>query len=61
VEADLSKDFLEYLGEFEAIFETALDWEAGLFDEKNEGRKSRDTVPLNLTYTNWIRFSSHYL
>jgi hypothetical protein len=39
------------LGEFEAIFETALAHESGpyggLFDEKNRGRKSRDTVPLN--------------
>jgi hypothetical protein len=40
-----------YLGEFEAEFKKALARESGaqvvLFDEKNEGRKSRDTVPLN--------------
>jgi hypothetical protein len=38
-------------GEFEAGFEKALVRESGaqgvLFDEKTEGRKSRDTVPLN--------------
>jgi hypothetical protein len=41
-----------YLGEFEAEFKKALARESGsqgvLFDEKKtEGRKSRDTVPLN--------------
>jgi hypothetical protein len=40
-----------YLGEFEAEFKMALDRESGaqevLFDEKTEGRKSRDTVPLS--------------
>jgi hypothetical protein len=41
-----------YLGEFEAEFKNALARESGaqgvLFDEKKtEGRKSRDTVPLN--------------
>jgi hypothetical protein len=39
-----------YLGEFEAEFKRALGRESGaqgvLFDEKTEGRKSRDTVPL---------------
>jgi hypothetical protein len=39
-----------YLGEFEAEFKKALARESGaqrvLFDEKTEGRKSRDTVPL---------------
>jgi hypothetical protein len=38
-----------YLGEFEAEFKKALARESGaqgvLFDEKSEGRKSRDTVP----------------
>jgi hypothetical protein len=40
-----------YLGEFEAEFKKALARESGaqgvLFDEKIEGRKSRDTVPLS--------------
>jgi hypothetical protein len=39
-----------YLGEFEAEFKKALARESGakgvLLDEKTEGRKSRDTVPL---------------
>jgi hypothetical protein len=39
-----------YLDEFEAEFKKALARESGaqgvLFDEKTEGRKSRDTVPL---------------
>jgi hypothetical protein len=39
-----------YLGEFDADFKKALARESGaqgvLFDEKTEGRKSRDTVPL---------------
>jgi hypothetical protein len=43
-----------YLGEFEAEFKKALARESGaqgvLFDEKTEGRKSRDTVPLNIFY-----------
>jgi hypothetical protein len=43
---------VEYLREFEAICKKALTREsgaqAGLFDEKTRGRKSRDTVPLNL-------------
>jgi hypothetical protein len=41
-----------YLGEFEAEFKKALARESGaqgvLFDEKPEGRKSRDTVPLSI-------------
>jgi hypothetical protein len=40
-----------YLGEFEAEFKKASARESGaqglLFDEKSDGRKSRDTVPLN--------------
>jgi hypothetical protein len=44
-----------YLGEFEAEFKKALASESGaqgvLFDEKTEGRKSRDTVPLNIKMT----------
>jgi hypothetical protein len=41
-----------YLGEFEAEFQKALDRESGaqgvLFDEKTEGLKFRDTVPLKI-------------
>jgi hypothetical protein len=41
-----------YLDEFEAEFKKTLARESGakgvLFDEKTEGRKSRDTVPLLL-------------
>jgi hypothetical protein len=40
----------EYLREFEFIFEKTLSpysgAQNGCFDEKNRGRKSRDTVPL---------------
>jgi hypothetical protein len=46
---------IEYLRECEFIFETALAHESGgpwvLIDEKTEGRKSRDTVPLIYVYT----------
>jgi hypothetical protein len=42
-----------YLGEFEAEFKKALARESGaqgvLFDEKTEGRQSRDSVPLRET------------
>jgi hypothetical protein len=41
---------IEYLREYEFIFETALAHESGgpgvLIDEKNWGSKSRDRVPL---------------
>jgi hypothetical protein len=37
----ISNDFLEFLGEFEALFE----WKMKM--KKTEGRKSRDIVPLN--------------
>jgi hypothetical protein len=41
---------IEYLREYEFIFETALAYESGgpgvLIDKKTEGRKSRDRVPL---------------
>jgi hypothetical protein len=44
-----------YLGEFEAEFKKALARESGaqgvLFDEKTEGRKSRDIVPLSFFST----------
>jgi hypothetical protein len=37
-----------YLGEFVAEFKKALARESGvLFEEKTEGQKSRDTVPLS--------------
>jgi hypothetical protein len=42
---------IEYLREYEFIFKTALAHESGdlgvLLAEKNEGRKSRETVPLS--------------
>jgi hypothetical protein len=42
----------DYLGEYEGIFETGLACYSGtymgLIDEKNESRKSRDTVPLSM-------------
>jgi hypothetical protein len=47
-----------YLGEFEAEFKKALARESGaqgvLFDEKTEGRKSRDTIPLRLPKLNVV-------
>jgi hypothetical protein len=43
---------IEYLREYEYIFKTALAHESGgpgvLIDEKTEGQKSRDTVPLTM-------------
>jgi hypothetical protein len=46
----LNSNNVDYLGEFEAICETVLARESGaqgvLFDEKTEGRKYRDSVPL---------------
>jgi hypothetical protein len=46
---------IEYLREYDFIFETALAHESGdpgvLILKKTEGRKSRDTVPLNRWYT----------
>jgi hypothetical protein len=45
---------IEYLCKYEFIFKTALaheSWGPGvLIDEKTEGRKSRDTVPLNKNF-----------
>jgi hypothetical protein len=42
---------IEYFREFKSIFETALARESGepgvLYAEKTEGRKSRESVPLN--------------
>jgi hypothetical protein len=44
---------VDYLREYESIFETALAHESVdpgvLFNEKTRGRKSRATVPLNTT------------
>jgi hypothetical protein len=51
---------IEYLSEYEFIFETTLAHEAGdtvvLFAEKNEGRKSRGTVPLIYLYTPTVQY-----
>jgi hypothetical protein len=45
---------IEFLREYEFIFDTALAHESGgpgvLIDEKNEGRKYRETVPLKRHY-----------
>jgi hypothetical protein len=56
-----------YLGEFEAEFKKALACESGpqgvLFDEKTEGRKSLDTVPLRQLSVSKLRIISrkyHY-
>jgi hypothetical protein len=44
-------NLIEYLREFESICKTVLAHESGdpgvQFNEKTEGRKSRETVPLN--------------
>jgi hypothetical protein len=44
---------VDYLREYESIFETALAHESVdpgvLFDEKTRGRKSRETVPLPIS------------
>jgi hypothetical protein len=49
-----SNFIIEYLCDYEFIFETALAHESGdpgaLFAEKNKGRKSRDSVPLKIVY-----------
>jgi hypothetical protein len=46
---------IEYLREYEFIFDTALAHESGdpgvLFGEKNEGRKYSETVPLMIVCT----------
>jgi hypothetical protein len=51
---NFANDYLDFLGENEAICKTALGCESGpyggLFDEKTEGRKSRDTVPLRTDF-----------
>ncbi len=42
----------EYVGKFEVIFEPALGYELGdqvvRFMKKNRGKKSRETIPLNM-------------
>jgi hypothetical protein len=54
-----------YLGEYEAEFKKALARESGaqgvLFDEKTEGRKSRETVPLNVSTLPSISGNVHSL
>jgi hypothetical protein len=41
-------DFLEFLGEFEAIFETASSRESGSYrEDRLTKKKSHDTVPIN--------------
>jgi hypothetical protein len=53
-ETDFDDFRLDFHGEFEAIFETALAHESGLWGgrdclmKKTEGQKSHDTVPLKL-------------
>jgi hypothetical protein len=39
-----------YLGEFETEFKKALARESGAHKKKPEGRKSRDTAPLNAIF-----------
>jgi hypothetical protein len=60
----ISNDYLEFLGDFEAICETALARESGpqgvLIDEKSEGRISRDTVPLMVENMIKSHFSKSY-
>jgi hypothetical protein len=61
--AMISNDYLEYLGEFAFIFETALSYEiwskGGYFDGKYAGRKAHGTVFLkynkhtNIFYFRW--------
>jgi hypothetical protein len=50
-ESIFSSNLMEYGMEFESICKTVLDHESGdpwvQFNEKTEGRKSRDTVPLS--------------
>jgi hypothetical protein len=52
---------IEYLGEFEFIFETILDYESGdqmgTFDAKNRHRKSQDWAPLNTYFVLFQRFN----
>jgi hypothetical protein len=56
-----------YLGELEAELKKALARESGsqgvLFDEKTEGRKSQDTVPLSsvlLLHNYWNMLIGHF-
>jgi hypothetical protein len=57
---------LDFFGEFEAIFETALAHESGplggiVWWKKSEGRKSRDTVPLSKKKQRFFIFISFLL
>jgi hypothetical protein len=49
---------VDYLREYESIFETALAHESVdpgvLFDEKTRGRKSRATFPLSAYTSKWF-------
>jgi hypothetical protein len=49
-ETDFDESKVDFLGEFESIFETALAHESGPWGDslmkKTRGRKSRDAVPL---------------
>jgi hypothetical protein len=55
---------MEYLHEYEFIFETALAHGSGgpgvLIDEKTEGRKSRETVLLGQDQTIFPTFHTQY-
>jgi hypothetical protein len=57
-----SSNLVEDLREFESIYKTVLAHESGdpgvQFNDKNEGRKSRDTAPLNAT---WMRAQNRAL
>jgi hypothetical protein len=54
---------IEYLGEFEFIFETILDYESGdqmgSYDVKNRHRKSHAWAPLSQTFSELLRFSEN--
>jgi hypothetical protein len=51
-------NIIDFLGEYEAICETALGRESGpsggLFDEKTAGRKSHAIVPLKSIFHNYF-------
>jgi hypothetical protein len=56
---------VDYLHEYESIFETALAHESMdpgvLFDEKNRGRKSRETVSLNVNISSLNGWLKHFV
>jgi hypothetical protein len=52
---NFANDYLDFLGENEAICKTALGRESGdCLMKKTEGRKSRDTVPLKTFLIAWF-------